>query len=113
MIVETAWFRTKPGVTEKEFLAASKKAYDGYLAGCSGLLRRELLKGDDGQWVDVVHFKSREDADRAAEGFPKDPSAKEFEAAIDTKTSKMMRFELAKTYRVDPASQGLRPISHL
>lgn len=98
MIVETAWFKTKPGVIEKAFLAASKKAHDGYLASCKGFIHRELIKGEDGQWVDVVHFESAADADRAAKGFPKSPEAKDFEAAIDTKTSKMMRFEVVKTY---------------
>lgn len=98
MIVETAWFKTKPGVSEKEFLAASKKAHDGYLSGCRGFLRRELIKGPDGQWVDVVHFETAADADRAAQGFPESPSAKEFENAIDPATARMMRFEVVKTY---------------
>lgn len=98
MIVETAWFRTKAGVSEKEFLAASNMAHDGYLSKCKGFVSRELLKGADGQWVDVVHFNTHADADAAARDFPRSPSAKEFEAAIDPATAKMMRFEIAKKY---------------
>lgn len=98
MIVETAWFRTKAGVSEEEFVAASNQAHDGYLAKCKGFVSRELLKGADGQWVDVVHFETAADADAAAQAFPKSPSAKAFEAAIDPATAKMMRFEIMKKY---------------
>ena len=98
MIVETAWFKTKPGVSDEAFLAASKKAHEGYLSRCKGFVRRELLKGDDGQWVDVVHFETDSDADAAARDFPKAPSAREFEGAIDTSTARMLRFRVAGKY---------------
>jgi hypothetical protein len=98
MIVETAWFKTKPGVSDADFLAASKQAHDGYLSKCKGFVSRELLKGDDGQWVDLVHFKTAADADAAAQGFPKAASAKAFESAIDPASARMMRFEIVKKY---------------
>lgn len=98
LTVEMAQFRIKPGVGDAEFLAASKKAHDGYLSKCKGFVRRELLKGGDGTWLDVVHFETSEDADAAARDFPKSPSAKAFETAIDAASAKMLRFQVAKKY---------------
>lgn len=97
-VVETAWFKLKPQVSEKDFLAASKKAHDGYLSKCKGFISRELLKAEDGAWLDVVHFRTMEDADAAAKNFPLSPSAREFEQAIDASSARMNRFKVAEKY---------------
>lgn len=47
MVVETAQFKTRPGVNEAEFLKASQETYDKYLSKCKGFVSRELLKGED------------------------------------------------------------------
>lgn len=98
MVVETARFKTKPGVSDKQLLAASKVAYDGYLSKCKGFVSRELLKTSNGTWLDIVHFESMEDAQVAAENFAGNPSAKAFEEAIDPATAKMSHYEVAKKY---------------
>ena len=97
MVVETAQFNTKSGVSDTELLAASQQAHDGYLSKCKGFVSRELLKAEDGTWVDLVHFETREDAQAAAKHFPGHPATRAFEDAIDPATATMSHFEVAQT----------------
>ena len=52
-----------PGVTETQMLAGAKKFQDEFVALQPGVLRRELVKVKDGEYIDIVMFRSKEDAD--------------------------------------------------
>ena len=56
MVVEWAPFRVAPGVSESAILAESEAFQRDFLAGQHGFIRRELLVGPDGQWVDHVTY---------------------------------------------------------
>ncbi|HKH92206.1 MAG TPA: hypothetical protein VKA54_10390 [Gemmatimonadaceae bacterium] len=56
-VVEWAPFRVVDGVTEQAVLAASDSLQRDFLARQRGFVRRELLRGPDGQWVDLVHWE--------------------------------------------------------
>ena len=56
-VVEWAPFRVLDGVTEQAVLAASDSLQREFLARQRGFVRRELLHGPDGQWVDLVHWE--------------------------------------------------------
>lgn len=60
--IEWAPFRLKPGVTDDVLLRASAALQDDFVARQPGFVRRELLRGPDGQWVDLVVWESREAA---------------------------------------------------
>jgi heme-degrading monooxygenase HmoA len=62
-VVEWAPFRLAPGVEESVLLEASEVLQREFLAHQPGFLRRELLRGDDGQWADLVYWE-----DEAAAG---------------------------------------------
>ncbi|WP_136660030.1 antibiotic biosynthesis monooxygenase [Nitratireductor sp. XY-223] len=62
-IVETAEIKLREGVTEAEFIEASKTFQREFLSGKKGFLRRELLKLDERNYVDLVHWESRAAAD--------------------------------------------------
>lgn len=62
-VVEWAPFRLAPGVDEAALLAASRALQEDFLQQQPGFLRRELLHGPDGQWVDLVYWR---DASAAA-----------------------------------------------
>lgn len=98
MVVETSQFKTKTGVSDAQLLAASQEAHDGFLSKCKGFVSRELLKADDGTWLDIVHFETMEDAQAAMQSFLGQPSTKAFEEAIDPATAQMRHFEVAKKY---------------
>jgi hypothetical protein len=61
-IVELATFKLKQGKSEADLLSASG-AFQTYLDGVPGFVRRELLKVNEGQFIDLVHWQSRGDAD--------------------------------------------------
>lgn len=98
MVVETAQFKTKPGVSDREFLAASKVTHDKYLSKCKGFVSRELLKTEDGTWLDVVHFETMKDAEASAKGFLGNPETKAFEDAIDPASASMNHFTVIEGY---------------
>jgi hypothetical protein len=56
-------------------------------------VRRELLRGDQGLWVDVVHWRSLSEALAAAEQFPTLPSAQVFGSLMDGESIRMMHLE--------------------
>lgn len=66
-VVEWAPFTLAQGVDEAALLAASDALQEAFLAGRPGFVRRELLRGSDGQWVDLVEWESEEAAARAVE----------------------------------------------
>lgn len=74
VIVEWAPFRLAEGVEEARLIAASEALQSGFLAGQQGFIRRELLKGRDGQWVDMVVWESQEAADQAAKNAAENPA---------------------------------------
>lgn len=98
MIVELAQFKTKSGISDTEVLAASHEAQEGFLAKCKGFVSRELLKSDDGEWVDILHWKTMEDAQKAMQDMMASPSTKKFNEVIDPSSIKMMHLEVAKKY---------------
>lgn len=54
--VEWAPFRLAAGVTEAMLLEAAEGIQRDFLAKQRGFVRRELLRGPDGLWVDLVHW---------------------------------------------------------
>lgn len=63
VIVEWAPFRLREGLTERDLLEASNSLQADFLARQDGFLRRELLRGPDGAWADLVYWADRASAD--------------------------------------------------
>jgi hypothetical protein len=62
-VVEWAPFRLAAGVTEETLLEQSDALQRDFLEHQPGFLRRELLKGSDGEWVDLVVWADAESAE--------------------------------------------------
>ncbi len=58
--VEWAPFRLRANVAEAELLVASDAMQAGFLAAQKGFVRRELLRRDDRNFVDLVWWESHE-----------------------------------------------------
>lgn len=65
--VEWAPFEVADGVSEETLLQASERVHNEFLVKQKGFIKRELLKGDNDLWVDVVYWASKEDAQLAIE----------------------------------------------
>ncbi len=66
VVVEWAPFELAAGIDEKALLQASEVLQRDFLGKQKGFIRRELLKGKDNHWVDLVYWETREDAEQAA-----------------------------------------------
>jgi hypothetical protein len=64
-IVEWAPFQLANGVTEEALISASEALQHDFLSRQRGFVRRELLRGRNGQWVDLVHWESEAAASAA------------------------------------------------
>jgi len=49
--------------TEAELLAASERFQNEFVAHQPGVIRRELIRKGDGHYLDIVQFRSAEDAE--------------------------------------------------
>jgi heme-degrading monooxygenase HmoA len=66
-IVETARIRLREGVTETDLVTASDRFQEAFLDAQPGFLRRELLRLDDREFLDLVHWRDRQAADAVME----------------------------------------------
>lgn len=56
LVIEWAPFRLAPGVDEQTLLEVSEALQREFLQRQQGFVRRELLRGRDGQWADLVYW---------------------------------------------------------
>jgi hypothetical protein len=65
-IIEWAPFEVKSNVSDEKIIRAAQAVEVGFLAKQSGYIKRSLLKGSNNQWVDIVYWKSENEAQSAA-----------------------------------------------
>ena len=73
MTIEWAPFTVAEGVDEATLYAASTALQQEFLSQQLGFIRRELLKGTDNQWCDLVYWESRAAADQASQNASNSP----------------------------------------
>jgi len=61
-VIEFAPIRLAKGRTEAELIAASDAFQRDFLAGQPGFLSRELVRKGEGEYADIVRWKSQADA---------------------------------------------------
>lgn len=97
-IVEMAKFKLKSDVKDEDFLQAAENVQRDFLVQFKGLVSRELLKDENGEWTDLLHWTNAEDAKRAAEQFMSSPATKRFEGMIDPSTANMSHTTVIKKF---------------
>jgi len=65
IVVEWAPFEVREGVSDEQLLRASEHIQKEFLVKQKGYIKRELLRGEGNQWVDLVYWASKEDANAA------------------------------------------------
>ncbi|RIK40050.1 MAG: hypothetical protein DCC55_16255 [Chloroflexi bacterium] len=73
VVIEWAPFELVAGTAEEVLMQASEVLQKEFLARQPGFIRRELLRGRDNQWVDLVYWESMEDAVQAAQNAANSP----------------------------------------
>lgn len=71
------------GKTEADLLAASEKFQTGFVDKEPGVLRRELVRKPDGDYLDIVQFRSAEDVGDIVEKEKKSEVCHAFFAVMD------------------------------
>jgi hypothetical protein len=79
--LELVRFTVDPARRE-EFLRLRPAAIDALRAAYPGLLEARLAEQDDGSFIDVLWWSSREEAEAAAAAFPEIPAARDWAATI-------------------------------
>ena len=98
MIVEVSQFRLVPGADERAFIDAAEETQSGFLAKQEGFVSRDLLRAEDGSWMDIVRFETGEAARAAFEGFAGHPGVKTFESMLDPSSVSMTHWSVATSW---------------
>lgn len=91
--IEVVTFDVKAGVSKKE---ASRKlaGLNELVKNYEGFIKRDLSCNEDGKWVDIVYWTSKELALKAASEVASNEKAAEIFAIIDENSVKMNHYEI-------------------
>ncbi len=64
--VEWAPFELKENIKDEQLLASAQRLETLFLNKQEGYIKRDLLKGKNGQWVDLIYWTSEQAAQQAA-----------------------------------------------
>lgn len=99
--VECAPFELAEGVEESQLLEISEELQREFLAKQKGFIRRELLKAGDRKYVDLVWWKSKQDAEEVMETVMKSPVCLRYfqcMVTVEDPAAAMSYYSLVKTY---------------
>jgi len=104
LTVEWAPFKIAHEVDEATLLEASSELQTEFISKQSGFIKRELLKGKDDQWVDIIYWRSREDAEQAGQNAMNSPICHKYfslmvSADHNDPSAGVFHFEQVKAYR--------------
>jgi heme-degrading monooxygenase HmoA len=107
-VLEVALFNVKPGLTDEAVIKAAR-AIQIDLEKFPGYLKRELFKGENHQWLDLVHWRSLDDAQSSAGQIMSGPNWPAFEAVINPDGGRMIHATPQVIYGSGDAAQGDKP----
>jgi hypothetical protein len=83
MTVEMAKIKLRAGNSEADLIAASDRFQRDFLDAQPGFLRRELLRLDEGNYLDLIHWRNAADASAVMEHIADSPSCEMYFAVMD------------------------------
>ena len=95
-VIEIASFKLKNGVTYEAFAPLDKQVEAQHVSRQPGFISRYSAKGNNGDWVVVVHWASEKDAEASMNSFSSSPLAGDFMSKIDLSTMKMAHYSTDK-----------------
>ncbi len=84
-ITEVYVFRTATGVTDAQLIDAAASV-DPTVAALPGYLGRQLYRGANGSWIDMVHWRTPENAEHASTAVQASEQCLEFFSLSDEKS---------------------------
>jgi len=108
--IEWAPFTLAPGTDDAALLQASADLQADFLARQPGFVRRDLLKGADGQWIDLVYWDSPGAAEAAMQRAATSPVCHRYfqlmTAADHDPGAGVSLFSLIREYSAEDAGPG-------
>ena len=89
MFVELVFFRSKVDTTIEAVLDSARKIQDLAIV-MSSSFKIELLRTDDGEWVEIVHWDSQEEAQRVEQAMMSNPEAQQAMAVMQENSIRMV-----------------------
>ena len=86
--IELVTFKPKAGVSIEQ-LEATGSAMEAFLTQQPGFIYRSLSADEEGCWYDIIYWRSKEEATRAAEQFSQHPAGQAMLELIDMSATKM------------------------
>lgn len=83
VVVELAPFSVAEGVTDERLIAASEDLQAEFLSNQKGFIRRELLRGEGREWMDLVVWADKASAAAAIENAAQSPVCFRFFELMD------------------------------
>ena len=98
VIVEWAPFSLKEGVNEQAMLEAAELIQREFLSKQEGFIKRELLKGADHKWVDILHWTSKEAAEKVMQNVMSSKACQQYFQCMADAVEAPLHFEQVKTW---------------
>lgn len=89
MFVEFVIFKTNPGVSDAQVIEKAQ-VIQQLAAGMGVPFELELLKSEEGEWVEVARWNSKEEAQRVEQAVMNLPEAQQAMAVMDESSLRMM-----------------------
>jgi len=89
IVVEIVEWKIVPGADETSVLRAVQTACDNHISNEPGFIDWEIVKGDKGSYMEILHWDSMEHALQAADNAKSDPACLAFFKYLDKNTVKM------------------------
>jgi hypothetical protein len=105
-VLESSPFRLKPGIDEASLLQASERMQRDFLSNQSGFVGRELIKGAEGAYTDLVWWESFAASQAAMKKAASSPTVRAYLAVMDFSAGDprdaVSMFSIAGSYRPAP-----------
>lgn len=99
LTVEWAPFKVADHVSDAELFEAASALENNFLKQQPGYVRRELLKGEGHNWVDLVYWSSSESAQAASKSFMNSTACQQYFALMtDTDGSGVAHYSQAQCW---------------
>jgi heme-degrading monooxygenase HmoA len=98
LVIELVSVKARPGVDEADMLRAAD-AVMAFLSKANGFIRRELFKAGEDQWVDLIYWNSREEAEAALAQSMDQPSVQAMMSLLDENSLNMLHLNPVRTYK--------------
>lgn len=92
--LEIVTYKIKDGANDADFLKVAAEMEKHFAKKQRGFIKRTFAKTEGNEWVDVIYWKTMDDAMKASEAAMKSPVCAPMFGMLDEASVKMSHFEV-------------------